>query len=357
MFPIVSMAGLRVLIIVALGGIAANAPRPLSADTYPRQTTADAQHYIFRLTLSDTSPEITGDATVLVRVTADNVREVVLDLTSAHDGKAMTVTGASRDGAPVTFAHANDRLTLPLAASTKSGQLVSFTIQYHGIPAAPAGTPPAANGRDANPGLRIIPNKFGEWSAFSENWPNRARQWLPMIDHPYDKATSEFVITAPMKYQVVANGLLQETIDLGDGRRVTHWKQSVPIASWLDAVGVEQFAVHHAGMVAGVELTTWVAHQDDLGGRAYFETPAREALELYGDFIGPYAYEKLANVAAAGLSGGTEHASSIFYGETGIRPDANGVVQPARSLVYHEIAHQWFGDSVTEKDWDDVWLS
>ena len=350
------MRSLRLAVLLALSGIAGYVA-PLAGDTYPRQATVDAQHYVFRLTLSDTSPEIVGEATVTVRLTADNVRDVVLDLTSAHDGRAMTVTAASRDGATVTFSHATNRLTLPIAAGSKSGQLVSFTIQYHGIPASPEGTPLGANGRDGGPGLRIIPNKYGEWSAFSENWPNRARQWLPMIDHPYDKATSEFIITAPSKYQVVANGLLQETIDLGDGRRLTHWKQSVPIASWLNAIGVEQFAVHHAGTVKGIELTTWVAHQDDQAGRTYFEGPAREALEFYGDHIGPYPYEKLANVAAAGLGGGTEHASSIFYGESGIRPDATGVVRPATGLVYHEIAHQWFGDSVTEKDWDDVWLS
>jgi aminopeptidase N len=351
------MRHIRIAGVLALASGIAGYVAPLAGDTYPRQSTVDAQHYVFRLTLSDTSPEIVGEATVTVRLTADNVREVSLDLTSAHDGRAMTVTGASRDGAAVTFAHANNRLTLPIAASSRSGQLVSFTIQYHGIPASPAGTPLGPNGRDGGPGLRIIPNKYGEWSAFSENWPNRARQWLPMIDHPYDKATSEFIITAPSKYQVVANGLLQESIDLGDGRRLTHWKQSVPIASWLNAVGVEQFAVHHAASVKGIELTTWVAHQDDQAGRVYFEGPAREALEFYGDHIGPYPYEKLANVAAAGLGGGTEHASSIFYGETGIRPDAAGVVRPATGLVYHEIAHQWFGDSVTEKDWDDVWLS
>ena len=342
------------LLAVALAGLTSSAS--VTADTYPRQTGVDAQHYVFRLALSDTSPEITGDASITVRLTADNVKALVLDLTSAHDGKAMTVTSAARDGQTVAFTHAHDQLSLPFAPASTTGQLVTFEVKYHGIPASPAGTVVPPNGRE-NPGLRIIMNKYGEWAAFSENWPNRARQWLPMIDHPYDKATSEFIVTAPSKYQVVANGLLQEEIDLGDSRRLTHWKQSVPIASWLNALGVEQFAVHHAGMVKGVELQTWVAHQDDQAGRVYFEGPAREALEFYSDHIGPYAYEKLASVAAAGLSGGTEHASAIFYGETGIRPDATGVVRPATGLVYHEVAHQWFGDSVTEKDWDDVWLS
>ena len=132
------MRSLRLAVLLALSGIAGYVA-PLAGDTYPRQATVDAQHYVFRLTLSDTSPEIVGEATVTVRLTADNVRDVVLDLTSAHDGRAMTVTAASRDGATVTFSHATNRLTLPIAAGSRSGQLVSFTIQYHGIPASPDG--------------------------------------------------------------------------------------------------------------------------------------------------------------------------------------------------------------------------
>jgi aminopeptidase N len=172
-----------------------------------------------------------------------------------------------------------------------------------------------------------------------------------MIDHPYDKATSEFLITAPARYQVVANGRLEEETDIGDGRRLTHWKQSVPIASWLNAVGVAQFASRHFGTVQGISLQTWVYHQDRDNGIVTFEGPARQAMEFYIDHIGPFAYEKLANVEAAGLRGGTEHASAIFYGEASVTN------RPATNLVAHEIAHQWFGDSVTEKDWDDVWLS
>src|SRR6185503_14395530 len=114
---------------------------------------------------------------------------------------------------------------------------------------------------------------------------------------------SEFLITAPSAYQVVANGLLQEERDLGDGRRLTHWKQSVPIASWLNAIGVAQFSVHHAGQVRGIELATWVFHQDAQAGIVTFEEPARKAIEFYSDRVGPYPYEKLANVQAAGLGG------------------------------------------------------
>jgi aminopeptidase N len=172
-----------------------------------------------------------------------------------------------------------------------------------------------------------------------------------MIDHPYDKATSEFIVTAPAVYQVVSNGLLQEERDLGDGRRLTHWKESVPIASWLNAVGVAQFASHHDGLVKGVPLQAWVYHKDRDSIVPALEKPARRVLEFYGEHIGPFPYEKLANVQAAGINGGIEHASVIFYGERSV------LGRDLTGLVAHEIAHQWFGDSVTENDWDDVWLS
>ncbi len=299
----------------------------LAGDTYPRQTGIDAQHYIFRLTLSDDTDEIAGEASVEFRFVKDNVVEVALDL-----AKGMTVTAVT----PGHFEHQSDRLMITLATPPRAGEIRQFTIRYHGIPAD---------------GLRIGTNKYGERTFFSQNWPNHAREWLPMIDHPYDKATSEFIITAPAKYQVVANGLLQEETDLGDGRRLTHWKQSVPIASWLNAIGVAQFASRHFGTIHGIPLQTWVFHQDRDAGIVTFEGPVRQAMEFYMDHIGPCSYEKLANVEAAGLNGGTEHASAIFYGEKSVTN------RPATNLVAHEIAHQWFGDSVTEKDWDDVWLS
>ena len=303
------------------------------ADTYPRQPGVDAQHYIFRLTLSDTSNEIDGEATIEVRFTQDQVGELALDLTSPTDsGKGMTVTTAS-----VAFTHKDNRLRLTVDPPSKAGERRQFTVRYHGIPAG---------------GLRIILNKYKERVFFSENWPNNARHWLPMIDHPYDKATSEFIVTAPVQYQVIANGLLQEQIDLGDGRRMTHWKQSVPVSSWLNAIGVAQFAVHHAAPVKGdIPLQTWVYRQDQAIGPQWFEPSSRAALEFFSEHVGPYSYEKLANVEAAGFGGGTEHASAIFYGEKSI------LEKPGTNLIAHEIAHQWFGNAVTEADWDDVWLS
>ncbi|HEX2343638.1 MAG TPA: M1 family aminopeptidase [Vicinamibacterales bacterium] len=310
------------------------APWAAFADTYPRQPGIDAIHYVFRLTLVDSSNEVAGEATVQLRVAEDNVTEAVLDLASAGDRGGMTVSSVTNGAKRATFSHADNRLRIGLPRGVTKGQDVAFTIQYRGVPAE---------------GLRLIPNIHGERTIFSENWPHRARHWLPMIDHPYDKATCEFVITAPAHYQVVSNGVLVEETDLADGRRRTHWKQSVPISSWLYALGVARFTVHHAGLTEGVPLQTWVFPQDREPGLTLFEETSRQAMAFFAERIGPYSYEKLANVEAAGLSGGTEHASAIFYGEKG--------VTKGRGPVVHEVAHQWWGNSVTERDWDDVWLS
>jgi aminopeptidase N len=312
-------------------------------DTYPRQTGIDALHYQFRLTLSDNSDEIAGETTITVKFLLDNVRDIQLDLTSAAGGKGMSVASVRRGGAmdipgsrgdALVFTHTDNRLRLVLPTLPKAGQEFTFTVRYRGIPAA---------------GFLIGNNIHGERTFFSDSWPNQARHWLPMVDHPYDKATGEFIVSAPGHYQVVANGLLVEETDL-DGRvRRTHWKQSVPISSWLFALAVARFSSHHAGLVDDVPLQTWVFPQNRDAGQAVFEDQSRRVLRFFNSSIGPYPYEKLANIQAPMGFGGVEYASAIFYEEKGV---ASG-----RPPVAHEIAHQWFGDSVTERDWDDVWLS
>jgi aminopeptidase N len=309
---------------------------PVFADNYPRQPAIHAQHYTFRIALSDADDKVAGEVTVDLRFLQRGVTQVVLDLTSLKDGKGMTVSAVSCHGAALQFQHSADRLAITLDSAPAPGEHREIVVKYGGV---------------AGAGLHIGKNKFGDRTFFSWNWPTLARQWLPMIDHPSDKATSEFLVTAPAKYQVVANGTLQEELDLGDGRRMTHWKQSVPIASWLNNIGVAQFSSRHFATAAGVSLQTWVFPQDRENGIVTFEEPTRQAMEFFASHIGPYPYEKLADVQVAGMGGGMEHASAIFFGERSV---AN---RPAFSLVAHEIAHQWFGDSVTEKDWDDAWLS
>lgn len=321
---------LPILALVALAAASA------WADNYPRQPGIDVQHYIFRIALSDENDEISGKAMIDIRFLRDNITTVALDLTSSSNGKGMTVSSVTSPESNTAYQHTNNRLLLTLPSAPKAGERRQFTVEYHGVPAD---------------GLHIGKNKSGERTFFSNNWPDLARQWLPTIDHPYDKASSEFLVTAPAKYQVAANGVLEEEMDLSDGRRLTHWSQREPIATWLNNIGVARFSSRHFGAAAGVPLQTWVFPRDRDAGILTFEEPMRQAIEFFEERIGPYPYDKLASVQATSFGGGMENASAIFYGESAVTG------RPAFGLVSHEVAHQWFGDSVTEKDWDDVWLS
>lgn len=306
---------------------------PARADTYPRQPGIDALHYIFKLRVSDRSNTVDGEMTGAFHVLAGTVKELFLDLSSAVDGKGgMTVSAVKVQGAAVAFHHESNRLRIPV--SVPGGSDIAVTVSYSGIPLS---------------GLKFVQNIHGEWSAFSENWPDNARHWLPTIDHPYDKATGEFLVDAPARYQVVANGVLISEVDLPDDERRTHWRQSVPIASWLYALGIARFAVHHGGVVRGIPQQVWAFPRDSAQALNLFGLTGPKAFEYFSDAIGAYPYEKLAHVEAAGVSGGMEQASAIFYGEKG--------VTQGRGPVVHEVAHQWWGNAVTEKDWDEVWLS
>jgi aminopeptidase N len=308
-------------------------------DTYPRQPGVDALHYVFDLTLTDDADVVEGEAVLDLRFLRDGVTSVALDLVNVRDGKGMAVSSVRWGDVPVQFEHRNDRLSAFLPSASLAGERRRLTVRYRGTPAS---------------GLRIGANRHGDRTFFSDNWPNRARHWLPTIDHPYDKATCELIVTAPSHYQVVSNGLLVEETDFPSGARRTHWKQSVPIATWLYVLGVARFAVDHYDEVGGRPLQSWVYPQDRDRGFRDFSYPTRPALEFFTESIGPYAYQKLANVQSASIGGGMEAATAIFYGEDLLKGERGPRL---RDIIIHEIAHQWWGNAVTEADWNDVWLS
>ena len=251
----------------------------------------------------------------------------------------MTVGSVTSSGASLPFSHESDLLTITLPEPGRAGASLDVVVEYGGIAAS---------------GLRIGPNKYGDRTFFSDNWPNRARNWLPTIDHPYDKATNEFIVTAPAHYQIVSNGVRIEETDGADGTRLTHWKQSVPIAPWLYVLGVARFAVQHVDDFEGKAIQTWVYQQDRDPGFYDFAVPTKQVMAFYSDYVGPYAYEKLANITSPASGGGMEAATAIMYGESSVTGDRS---VRWRNVIIHEVAHQWFGNAVTESDWDDVWLS
>jgi aminopeptidase N len=332
-FPVLAVTSLASLLLIMVQPKA-------GCDTYPRQLNLHVDHYTFRVTLSDGSNEIIGQTTVDLHFLTAGTSEFELDLIQKRaDGKGMSVSSVTSAGNSLRYEQTNDRLRIFLASPSQASQVGEYTISYRGIPAG---------------GLLIGPNRYGDRSFDTNDWPDKARNWLPCIDHPSTKATDEMIVTAPAHYQVISNGVLTEQLDLPGQMRRTVWKESVPIASWLYSLAAAPYAVQYLGDIDGVPIETWVYPQERQSGLKGFRRFTKPIFEFYSSHVGPFPYEKLANVEANGTYGGMELASDIFYG---YRPPSFITTIQGQQLIAHEIAHQWFGDSVTEDDWDDVWLS
>jgi aminopeptidase N len=295
--------------------------------------TIDVQHYGFAIQLNDADDVIKGRTDISLKFLKD-VTSFSIDLVKqTPEGQGMLVSSVTENRANVKFRQDNDAVVIITKAN--SGTEHTYNITYKGIPAD---------------GLIISTNKFKHRTFFGDNWPNRAHNWLPCVDDPADKATVDFMITAPDHYQVVANGLKESETVLPGNLKITHWKETVPLPTKVTVIGVADFAIDHTGDVNEIPVYTYVFPENkDTGFSSY--AVAKEILAYYIEKFGPYAYEKLANVQSKTIFGGMENASAIFYFENSVGD--KGIEE----LMAHEIAHQWFGDAASEKNFSHLWLS
>ncbi|HTH83566.1 MAG TPA: M1 family metallopeptidase [Mucilaginibacter sp.] len=305
----------------------------LSAKAQILGATIDVQHYTFALQLNDEDNIIKGKADITIKA-LKNSSSFNIDLVKKNAaGKGMLVSRVLEGGKPITFRQDSDDVKINTHLTT--GTQKTYSIIYEGIPAD---------------GLIISTNKFNHRAFFGDNWPNRAHNWLPCVDEPADKAPVDFIITAPDYYQVVANGLKVSETKLPNQLKLTHWKETAQLPTKVMVIGVADFAIDHPKDVNGIPVYTYVFPENkDIGFKSY--AVAADILPFYMGKIGQYAYQKLANVQSKTIFGGMENASAIFYFENSVGD--RGIEE----LMAHEIAHQWFGDAVSEKDFHHLWLS
>lgn len=302
-------------------------------DTYSRNPSADVEAYVFKLFLNDSTNRISGETEVTV-VFKNGATPFHLDLVAKSETYGMEVVGIFQDSVKVDYTFANNKLKIIPSKNTLNKS--TFSIAYHGIPER---------------GLVIDTTKFGERSFFGDNWPNLARHWLPSVDHPSDKASIEFQITAPDHYDVVATGEKIEESNLDNGYKLTVYKEPAPVAMKVVTIGVTKFASRRLGEVDGIPISAWVYPENRLDGFSDYGV-ATKVMQYFIDNIGPYSYAKLANMQAKTQWGGLENAGTIAYFENSVTGK-----NEVEGLIAHEIAHQWFGNSASENDWNHVWLS
>jgi aminopeptidase N len=297
----------------------------------------DVLHYTFDLQVSDSNNVLHGHVLITLKLLI-KTNLVSLDLINqTENGKGMIVSSVKENNKAVSFTHEQNKLTLHLEKNANIGEIKQFEIVYSGIP---------------KDGLIFSKNKFNNRTIFADNWPNRARNWIPCVDHLSDKASIDFIITAPDHYQVVANGIKVEETNLSEHLKLTHWKEEVPLPTKIMTIGIADFAVNYVAAVNGIPISSWVFPEDRTAG-FYDYAQAAEILPFYLKNVGLFSYKKLANVQSKTIFGGLENASAIFYAENSI----TGKRGYTEELMAHEIAHQWFGDAVTETDWQHIWLS
>ena len=319
---------------------AAQRPAPIldSIQWHTYRPGIDVLDYVFAIELPDTGSTIRGDAMLTVR-RRGRVDSLILDL------RELRVTRVLLDGRTRRFVRNDSTIRIALPRGDSATYRVS--VQY--------------NGRVTD-GLIARRDSARRWTYFGDNWPNRARHWLPTVDHPSDKATVTWVVRGPRGRTVVANGSLQETTTSGRGQRArvtTRWRESRPIPTYLMVIAAAPMVRTDLGETAcGLsELRRCVAQQVYTAPEQRRIAPgnfakAGDMVKYFASTVGPYPYEKLAHLQSSTRFGGMENASAIFYSDRLFRGNGAG-----EGLIAHETAHQWFGNAVTEREWPHLWLS
>ena len=299
-------------------------------------------NYNVSLTFNDKLTEITGaKAEITVVTLKDSLSQIDLDFGELPID-AVTV---NKQVAPYT--RSAGLLNVKLAERVRRDTILVITISYHGKP---------------KDGLVLTADKAGQPSAVGDNWPNRVHHWIPCLDHPSAKATVTFSITAPARDLVVANGKLDRVENIAANSRTWTYTEAVPIPPYCMIIAVGDFARVEPDM--GTVLLAYYVPQPDKAYALQGFAPANPSLKFFSETVAPYPYEKLALIIGATRFGGMENSSAIVFASTLFDPRPQAplsavfkIREGLRDVVAHEIAHQWFGDSVTESTWSDLWLS
>jgi aminopeptidase N len=316
---------------------------PLGLDSagdsyYPNLGNAgyDATHYDLDLGVNPQANTLQGRARIEAAALQDLVR-------FSLDFHGFTIQTLQVDGAGAAYERKADKLWISPAQALKSGQSFTVEVAYQGTP-----DPVVSPALDVKQGwLRSA----DEISAFGE--PEGSQAWYPVDNHPCDKATYSLRVSVPQPYVAASNGLLVAQVDNPDGTSLFHWENRQPTASYLVTLVVGDFAVQNLSGPGGLPLRNYFP-KDTAAQDAQIFAPTGDMIAYFSATFGPYPFEAYGAVVVDTPIGSTalETQTLSIFGAPILRdPQTNEYV------IAHELAHQWFGDSVTLADWKDIWLN
>jgi aminopeptidase N len=314
---------------------------PGAAAHYGPDKTVDVEHIHLHLLPDLKRHSLEGECTTTVRALDEDVAELALDAVD------LEITGASGlDGQNVTFSRRGQKVVVHFDPAIAAGQKTRFSIKYraerprHGLFFV-----------DPTP---EYPKKIPH--AWTQSQDENARYWFPCLDYPHEKQTTSTTILVPKGQFALANGALTKREDQGEYTLFTY-EQDVAHSTYLTTMVVGPFVEkQQAGGATPVYYYVLPGREAD-GERAFGKTP--KMIEVFEKAIGtPYPYARYSQIAVSDfIFGGMENTSATTQTDRTLHDERAHIDFSSDPLVSHELAHQWFGDLLTCRDWSHAWLN
>lgn len=321
---------------------------PEAKPHHPPDRLVDVEHIRLEIAVNLQEKSLKGTCTTRFRAVAPSVARMIFDAVDLVVEKVM-----DPDGKDLHFDRQPDRLIVFLGKAFQPGEESQVVIHYHVI--------------EPRAGLYFIapdhdyPNR--PWQLWTQGQDQDNRYWFPCHDHPNEKATTEMVVTVDERYGAVSNGrLVSVQSDPQKKTKTFHYEQAVPHATYLvtlcvgEFVEVEDIYKNMKGDVIPILYYTRAGREAETQF-AFGKTP--KMIEYFSKSIGvDYPYAKYAQIVAYDfIYGGMENTSATTQTEHTLHPETVDLDYSSEPLVSHELAHQWFGDLLTCKDWSHAWLN
>lgn len=305
-----------------------------------QQRKFDVQYYNLNISVDPLSQSINGILGITAKSVINDLERILLDLSG--NLTVTAVTGTDID----TFFHESDLIDIALTTPLSAGELTSITVEYEGKP------------RPEGLGSFIFGNRGnGEPLIWTLSQPFFAHTWWPCKDLPEDKADSvDVVITVPDGLTAVSNGVLRQTVENPDGTKTFFWHEGYPVPPYLVSLAVSGYDVRKdifttaGGDTMPVEFYVTPEKSGAVFGPGSAFPQTLDMLRVFSELFGNYPFlnEKYAQVEF-GAGGGMEHQTATSLNVPPAGPNV--------FLVSHELAHQWWGDFITCRDWHHIWLN
>ena len=300
---------------------------------YPGDSKFDVKYYKLDIAVDHIAQTISGNVTCMAKIVEPNVSQIFYDLTNPLFVDSVLVNGYHR-----TFSRGTNTLIIDLGSTLNIGDNFTTIVYYHGIPGSSGFGSFEFNSHNGTPAIWTLSEPYG------------AMDWWPVKDTPADKADSaDFWITVDNTLIPASNGKLMEIVDNENGTHTYKWKSSYPIAQYLLSMAITDYTqytnYYHYGISDSMQVTHFIYPEDFLVNKSQLDkTPGM--ISVYAERLGEYPFinEKYGH-AQFGWGGGMEHQTITSLGGF------------SDMLIAHEMAHMWFGDLITCKDWHHIWLN